>query len=76
MIDILLLIILVGGIIVGAKRGLIVQLIHMIGFVVALIVAFKYYKPLAENPNNYDTMKWREMERKEHSYVKHCHRIR
>ncbi|MBM7706728.1 putative membrane protein required for colicin V production [Chryseomicrobium aureum] len=48
MIDILLLIILVGGIIVGAKRGLIVQLIHMIGFVVALIVAFKYYKPLAE----------------------------
>lgn len=48
MVDILLLIILIGGIIVGAKRGLIVQLIHMVGFVVALIVAFKYYKPLAE----------------------------
>ena len=46
--DILLLIILLGGIIVGAKRGFIVQLIHMVGFVVALIVAYKYYKPLSE----------------------------
>ncbi|MDN3426984.1 CvpA family protein [Microbacterium sp. APC 3898] len=48
MLDILLLIILLGGIIVGAKRGFIVQLIHMVGFVVALIVAYKYYKPLSE----------------------------
>lgn len=48
MVDIILLIVLVGGIIVGAKRGLIVQLIHMVGFVIALIVAFTYYKPLAE----------------------------
>lgn len=48
MVDILILIVLIGGIIVGAKRGLIVQLIHMIGFIVALIVAFQYYKPLAE----------------------------
>lgn len=48
MLDILLLIILLGGTIVGAKRGFIVQLIHMVGFVVALIVAYKYYKPLSE----------------------------
>ncbi|KAA0957898.1 CvpA family protein [Planococcus kocurii] len=48
MLDILLVILLVGGIIVGAKRGFIVQLIHMIGFVVALVAAYKYYKPLSE----------------------------
>ncbi|TWT08384.1 CvpA family protein [Planococcus sp. CPCC 101016] len=48
MIDILLLILLIGGIIVGAKRGFVVQLIHMIGFIIALVVAYKYYKPLSE----------------------------
>lgn len=48
MLDIILLIILIGGIIIGAKRGLIVQLLHMVGFIVALVVAYKYYKPLAE----------------------------
>ncbi len=48
MIDIILLILLIGGIIVGAKRGLVVQLIHMIGFIIALVVAYKYYKPLSE----------------------------
>ncbi|MGI2326393.1 CvpA family protein [Planococcus sp. YIM B11945] len=48
MLDILLLILLVGGLIVGAKRGLIVQLIHMVGFIIALSVAYLYYKPLAE----------------------------
>ena len=48
MLDILLLILLLGGLIVGAKRGLVVQLIHMVGFVIALIVAYLYYKPLAE----------------------------
>ncbi|TWT26321.1 CvpA family protein [Planomicrobium sp. CPCC 101110] len=48
MLDILLLILLLGGLIVGAKRGLVVQLIHMVGFIIALIVAYLYYKPLAE----------------------------
>lgn len=48
MLDIILLILLIGGIIVGAKRGLVVQLIHMIGFIAALVVAYLYYKPLAE----------------------------
>ncbi|PSL35200.1 putative membrane protein required for colicin V production [Planomicrobium soli] len=48
MLDILLLILLLGGLIVGAKRGLVVQLIHMVGFIIALVVAYLYYKPLAE----------------------------
>jgi len=48
MLDIILLILLIGGIIVGAKRGLVLQLIHMLGFIVALVVAYRYYKPLAE----------------------------
>lgn len=48
MLDILILILLVAGLITGAKRGLIVQLIHMTGFIIALIVAYTYYKPLAD----------------------------
>ncbi|MFD1863903.1 CvpA family protein [Planococcus sp. FY231025] len=48
MLDIILLILLLGGIIVGAKRGFVLQLIHMVGFVIAFIVAYLYYKPLAE----------------------------
>lgn len=48
MLDLILLILFIGGTIVGAKRGLVVQMIHMIGFIVALIVAYLYYKPLSE----------------------------
>jgi len=48
MLDIILLLVLLTGLFVGAKRGLIVQLIHMTGFIIALIVAYTYYKPLAE----------------------------
>jgi len=48
MIDIIILILLLAGFITGARRGLIVQLIHMTGFIIALIVAYTYYKPLAE----------------------------
>lgn len=48
MLDIILFILLIGGILAGFKRGLIVQLIHMVGFVIALIVAYSYYRPLAE----------------------------
>ncbi|AQQ52842.1 CvpA family protein [Planococcus lenghuensis] len=49
MLDILLLILLVGGLIVGFVRGLVVQLIHMVGFIIALFIARLYYIPLAEN---------------------------
>lgn len=48
MLDILLLIIFAISLIIGAKRGLIVQLIHLGSFFIALLVAFIYYKPLAE----------------------------
>ena len=48
MLDLLILAIFIISIIIGAKRGLIVQLIHIGSFLVALIVAVVYYKPLAE----------------------------
>lgn len=48
MLDIIILLMLLVGLFVGAKRGLIVQLIHMTGFIIALFVAYTYYKPLAE----------------------------
>lgn len=47
MLDLLIILLLVGGMITGFKRGLIVQTIHMTGFIVALIVAYIYYKDLA-----------------------------
>lgn len=48
MLDILLLIIFVASILVGIKRGFIVQIIHLSSFFIALLVAYIYYKPLAE----------------------------
>lgn len=48
MLDIVIVFLLLAGLFVGAKRGLIVQLIHMTGFIIALIVAYTYYKPLAQ----------------------------
>ncbi len=48
MLDLFILLILIISLIIGAKRGLIVQLIHIGSFLVALIVAAVYYKSLAE----------------------------
>ncbi|WP_203246730.1 CvpA family protein [Sporosarcina beigongshangi] len=48
MLDLLILILLFGGLVTGFRRGLIVQIIHMTGFIIALVVAFTYYKQLAE----------------------------
>lgn len=48
MLDILIVLLLLGGLITGFRRGLIVQLIHMTGFLIALIVAYAYYNKLAE----------------------------
>ena len=48
MLDLIILIVLFSGLIVGIKRGLIVQLMHLFGFLIALIVAIIYYKPLAQ----------------------------
>ncbi|MEG0258958.1 MAG: CvpA family protein [Lysinibacillus sp.] len=48
MLDLIILIVLLAGLIVGGKRGLIVQVMHLTSFIIALIVAYIYYKPLAE----------------------------
>lgn len=48
MLDLIIVFLLLGGLITGFRRGLVVQAIHMTGFIIALIVAYIYYKPLAE----------------------------
>ncbi len=48
MLDLLIIILLFGGLVTGFRRGLIVQIIHMTGFIIALVVAYTYYKQLAE----------------------------
>ncbi|MGN7388249.1 CvpA family protein [Sporosarcina sp. SAFN-015] len=48
MLDLIILFLFLGGLITGFRRGLIVQLIHMTGFIIALIFAYVYYKPLSE----------------------------
>lgn len=48
MLDLLIVLLLLAGLITGFRRGLIVQVIHMTGFIIALIVAYKYYELLAE----------------------------
>ncbi|WP_042474841.1 CvpA family protein [Bacillus ndiopicus] len=48
MLDIILLVVLLISCIIGAKRGFIVQVIHLGSFLIALLVAYIYYKPLAQ----------------------------
>lgn len=48
MLNFILLIILAFGFLMGLKRGFILQLLHLLGFIIAFIVAVVYYKPLAE----------------------------
>ncbi|WP_432358283.1 CvpA family protein [Sporosarcina sp. UB5] len=48
MLDLLIILLFIGGLITGFRRGLIVQLIHMTGFIIALIIAYIYYIPLSE----------------------------
>lgn len=47
MLDIVLFITLLFGMLVGLKRGFILQFIHLTGFIVAYIVAYQYYDDLA-----------------------------
>lgn len=47
MLSLALLILLVIGFFVGLRRGFILQLIHMIGFIISFIVAYIYYDDLA-----------------------------
>lgn len=48
MLDLLLLVVFAISLAIGAKRGFVVQAVHLVSYVVALIVAFLYYKPLAQ----------------------------
>ncbi|TSI03156.1 CvpA family protein [Lysinibacillus sp. BW-2-10] len=48
MLDIILLLVFAASLLVGLKRGFIVQAIHLSSFFIALIVAYIYYKPLAD----------------------------
>lgn len=47
MLDLAVLAILIMGFIVGLKRGFILQSIHLVGFIIAFIVAYIYYDQLA-----------------------------
>ncbi|MBS4191533.1 CvpA family protein [Bacillus sp. FJAT-49705] len=47
MLDLAIVIILIIGFIVGLKRGFILQLIHLTGFIIAFIIANMYYEKLA-----------------------------
>ena len=47
MLDIAVLIILCFGFLMGLRRGFILQLIHLTGFIIASIIAYLYYEQLA-----------------------------
>ncbi|MDQ0161124.1 CvpA family protein [Bacillus alveayuensis] len=49
MLDLILLFFLLGGILIGVKRGFILQIIYFAGFIIAYIVAVMYYDDLAQN---------------------------
>jgi uncharacterized membrane protein required for colicin V production len=49
MLDVVILFLLVTGFFVGLRRGFILQLIHMAGFIVSFVVAYIYYDELAPN---------------------------
>ena len=47
MLDLAIIAILLIGLLVGLKRGFILQIIHLSGFIIAFIVAYVYYDELA-----------------------------
>ncbi|PTY87310.1 CvpA family protein [Heyndrickxia sporothermodurans] len=47
MVNLVILLILIIGFFVGLKRGFILQLIHITGFIIAFAVAYMYFKDLA-----------------------------
>lgn len=47
MLDLILLFILLAGFLIGLRRGLILQIVHLTGFIAAYIVAYLYYDDLA-----------------------------
>lgn len=51
MLDIIVIILLIFGLLRGLKRGFILQIIHLTGFIVAFIVTTKYYIPFSKKLN-------------------------
>ena len=51
MFDLAILAILLIGLLIGLRRGFILQIIHLTGFIVAFIVAYVYYDELAPKLN-------------------------
>lgn len=47
MFDLILLVMILAGFLIGLKRGLILQIVHLTGFITAFIVAYLYYDDLA-----------------------------
>ncbi len=47
MVSLVILLLLVFGFFIGRRRGFVLQLIHLVGFFVAIFVAWRYYEPLA-----------------------------
>jgi uncharacterized membrane protein required for colicin V production len=47
MLDFAILLFLIIGFFVGLKRGFILQLVHLMGFIIAYIVAYMYYEDFA-----------------------------
>jgi len=48
MFSIILILLLIMGFFIGLKRGLILQLLHLTGFIIAFIVAVSYYEELGK----------------------------
>ncbi|TMW71656.1 CvpA family protein [Alteribacter natronophilus] len=48
MLSLILFIVLLMSFMIGFRRGLILQLVHLLGFVAAFLVAWFYYQPFAE----------------------------
>lgn len=48
MFDLIIIVLLVFGFLIGLKRGFILQLFHLVGFIIAFILAAKYYDILGE----------------------------
>lgn len=47
MLDLILIIVLIGGFFIGLRRGLILEVVHLTGFIAAFVVAYMYYDNIA-----------------------------
>lgn len=48
MFDLIIIVLLIFGFLIGLKRGFILQLFHLVGFIIAFVLAAKYYDLLGE----------------------------